>query len=255
MTPVAPAVPIDPQSWPYRDIPPCEILWRYMSMSKFESLLTTSSLYFCRQDLFPDPFEGKLFLGDSSELSDADRAFYAAYQLDETPEKLKEQFEIHRTCVFASCWHRNTKESGRMWLAYTPDPNSVVITTSRKAFDRWGLQDIMKSTVRYHGPNFRRSHVFGWNAPSFCKPMQYSFEREFRLLRNLEEDESVEYGNPSDQGRFVKCRIRRIIHRVITHPDATPAFKKEVEHLMKHYLWTIRREDSALPAQRQGVAI
>ena len=43
------------------DLPPIDIsqkIWHYYSLPKFLSLLSTSSLYLCRQDEFDDSFEG-----------------------------------------------------------------------------------------------------------------------------------------------------------------------------------------------------
>ena len=36
------------------------ILWRYMTFTKFASLLTKKALFFARADKFGDPFEGSL---------------------------------------------------------------------------------------------------------------------------------------------------------------------------------------------------
>jgi hypothetical protein len=104
----------------------------------------------------------------------------------------------------------------------------------------------MKSPVMYHGPHFARSHTFGWNTLSFFKPSRYRFEREFRMLRNLGEGESVLHDNPSDYGRYVEFTPKKVIHRVVTHPRATEALKRKVDVLMRDYLKAIRRENSSL---------
>jgi hypothetical protein len=244
---VGPRVPVDPKDWPYKEIPRSETLWRYMDFWKFEDMLTKSALYFARQDRFSDPFEGRLSQGNAAGLSASDTAVYDAYALHKSIDKLKEQLEIHRHCVFIFCWHRNTRESREMWNAYTSSAESVVVTTSAKALHKFRPDEILKSAVRYHGANFARSHSFGWNAPSFYKPSSHSFEREFRMLRNLREDESVAYDNPSDYGRHVSFVPKKIIHRVITHPRATADLKRKVDDLLRHYLKGIKREDSSLP--------
>ena len=33
-------------------------IWRYMDFTKFVSLISSKSVFFCRSDLFEDPFEG-----------------------------------------------------------------------------------------------------------------------------------------------------------------------------------------------------
>ena len=73
-----------------------------------------------------------------------------------------------------------------------------------------------------------------------------SFEKEFRMLRNLGEGDSVLYDNPSDYGRYVRFTPKKVIHRVVTHPRATEALRGKVDALMGDYLKAIRREDSSL---------
>ena len=133
-----------------------------------------------------------------------------------------------------------------MWNAYTKSPDSVVVTTSAKALYALFSEDIMKSPVRYHGIDFARSQSFGWNAPAFYKPSRYSFEREFRMLRNLGKDESVSFDSPCDYGRYVQFKPKKAIHRVVTHPRATETSKRAVEALMGDYLGALKRENSTL---------
>jgi hypothetical protein len=238
-----PRTSIDPRDWPCKTLAPSEILWRYMDLWKFEDMLLKSALFFARQDRFTDPFEGRFSEGSSVGFSASDKAFYDAYGVS---PPTREQLETHRHCVFISCWHRNTKENREMWNAYTTNADSLVVTTSAKALYQFLPGEIMKSPVMYHGPNFARSHSFGWNTLSFYKPSGYSFEREFRMLRNLGESESVVYDNLSDYGRYVKFTPKKVIHRVVTHPGATEALRSKIDALMGDYLKAIRREDSSL---------
>jgi hypothetical protein len=243
---VGPRVPVNPSDWPYQLLAPSEILWRYMDIRKFRDILEKSALYFARQDRFTDPFEGRYSEGNLVGYSPTDQAFYDTYRIDRARSQAHDQIETHRHCVFISCWHRNKRESRQMWDAYTKGPDSVVIATSAGALYRFIPDEIMKSPVKYHRPQFPRSETFGWNTLSFYKPSCYSFEREFRMLRNLGKDESVAWDNPSDFGRYVAIRPKKIIHRVITHPKASFAFKKDIDLLLHRHLKAIRREDSAL---------
>lgn len=80
----------------------------------------------------------------------------------------------------------------------------------------------------------------------FYKPTDHRIEREFRLLRNLDENARVNLTDPADHGRYVPIRLKKIIHRVITHPNASRVFKKEVEALLQKHIKHRQREDSAL---------
>jgi hypothetical protein len=242
---VGPRVPVDPRDWPYGTIEPSEILWKYMDLWKFKEMLENSALYFSRQDRFDDPFEGRFTKANATGLSTTEQAFYNAYpKISRSQSEAKKQYETHRHCVFISCWHRNTKESQEMWRAYTTGPESVVVTTSAKALYRFLPDEIMKSPVKYHSNNYRRSEIFGWNTLSFYKPSSHGFEREFRMLRNLGSGESVSWDDPLDYGRYVKVRLNRIVHRVIVHPKSSDTTKQKIDFLLKQHLKAVKLEFS-----------
>jgi hypothetical protein len=103
-------------------------------------------------------------------------------------------------------------------------------------------EKIVKSPVKYHAADFPRTG-FDHISLFFYKPSAYSFEREFRLLLTPGEHESVSL---AEFGRLVPVRLKKIIHRVITHPRASDEFKSKVDEIMKLHLKHIRREDSHL---------
>jgi hypothetical protein len=242
---VGPPVPIAKEDWPYSMPSPNEVLWRYMDTWKFEELLKSSALYFARCDTFTDPFEGRLSPGNRTAESKSDRAWREAYGWARDALKSASYHDIHRCCVFISCWHRARKENAQMWKEYTERAESVVIATSVHALTRFMPEKIMKSAVKYHDEDFPRTE-FSHNSLFFYKPKSYAFECEFRLLRILGENESVLENNPSDRGRIVPIRLKRVVHRIITHPRASSAFKKQIEILLREHLPGKRREDSAL---------
>jgi hypothetical protein len=242
---VGPRVAINPRDWPYKILPNEEILWRYMDFWKIEHMLKTSTLFFARQDLLEDPFEGRFSEGNVNQFSVSDTALHEAYQFKRSFAEAKEQHELHRRCVFVSCWHRNTREDPQMWRAYTSGIESVVVTTSAKALYSLLPAEVMKSPVMYHRSDFARSE-YSWDTLSFYKPAAYSFEREFRMLRSLGESESVCFNKPSDCGRSVPVVLKKVIHRLITHPNAGRTFKEKLDAMVAKYLPRIVRQDSVI---------
>jgi len=213
-----------------------------MDFWKFEDLLRSSAIYFSRPDKFIDPFEGRFSPANSTKMSVSDAAFHAAYGIAPFGKDLEASQEIMRRCVFVSCWHRNSKEIRQMWDAYTSGPDSVVISTSAKALDKFVPENIVKSPVKYHSDDFPRTE-FGHTALFFYKPRCYSLEREFRMLLTPELHESI----PWDQvGRHVPINLKKIVHRVITHPRASVECKTKVDSLMRQVLTHLLREDSTL---------
>ncbi len=216
-----------------------------MDSQKFDDLLTRSALYFSRPDKFKDPFEGRLSPASAHTMSPSDAAFYAAYRIKRPSDEAKATHEIMRHCVFISCWHRAKKESREMWEAYTSGPESVVITSSAKALDRFLKGNIVKSPLKYHDDDFARTE-FDHTALFFYKPRRYIFEQEFRMLRKPDKHESFSYDDPADFGRHVPIVVKKIVHRVITHPMASEAFKTKIDACLRQYLKGVRREDSNL---------
>jgi hypothetical protein len=214
-----------------------------MDLPKFEDLIRSSTLYFSRPDKFKDPFEGRFSPGNSQRRSKSEEIFRQLYKIDDRNNR--DYPEIHRTVVFISCWHRNTRESFEMWRAYTSSPESVVITTSAKALRRFLPEKIMKYAVKYAALDFPRTE-FTHNALFYYKPSGYGIEREYRLLRSPDEDEVFYADNPQDWFRRVPIKTKKIVHRVITHPYATPATKLRVEELLRRFLPSRCRDDSAL---------
>jgi hypothetical protein len=216
-----------------------------MELPKFEDLIRTSTLYLARADQFvDDPFEGRLSPGNAEKLSKSEEIFRSLYTV-QTPDNWENCHETLRQVVFISCWHRNPCECFEMWQAYTKTPNSVVITTSAKALRRFLPEKIMKYAVKYAPLDFPRTE-FSHTSLFFYKPSRYSIEREYRLLRVPGADESFEFENPADLYRRIAIKTKKIVHRVITHPYATPETKLRVEELLREYLPCRRREDSAL---------
>jgi hypothetical protein len=238
---VGPMAPIYTQDWPYQTIADSETLWRYMELWKFEDLLTTSTIYFARADQFDEPFEGRESLGNAERLSKSDEIFRSLYKL-QTPENWRDSQEAVRHVMFISCWNRNKRECFDMWRRYTKTPNSVVITTSAKALRLFVPDKIMKYGVNYAPLEFPRTE-FTHTSLFFYKPASCRIEREYRMLRVPEEDESIDL---AEVCRRVQIKTKKIVHRVITHPHSTQETKRRVDQLLRDYLPCRRREDSAL---------
>lgn len=221
-----------------------EVLWRYMDLAKFEDLIITSKIYFARGDQFQDSFEGRFSPGNEFGNSLSDQALQSRYPKIQVKGN-EDAVELHRKCCFVSCWHRNTKEERAMWNQYTKSSESVVITTSVKSLDQFLPNSITKSPVKYHEEQSPRTQ-FDWNALFFYKPSTYAYEQEFRMLLNRDPQDSSSIDDPDDRARRVPISLRKIIHRVISHPNALSIFKSKVDLLLKEYLRTVGREDSSL---------
>jgi hypothetical protein len=104
---------------------PSAKLRRYMSFTKFVSMLDRSSLFFSRADKLGDPFEGSI----------PDR--HAKRILRDHPvaregfgESLATLHNWLCQWTFVSCWHANERESAAMWRLYSASDGGVAIQTN-----------------------------------------------------------------------------------------------------------------------------
>ncbi len=145
-------------------------LWRYLDREKFTDLLTTCSLYFCRADLFDEPFEGSI----PSNANTRD-----IYPMPEDREFLNHFF-------YASCWHMNPHESVAMWRLYLGNEPGVAVQTIAgrlvPSLDRPRHGRVDAGCVEYvdYGTD-----LFDWYGPInayFRKRAEYKHEREYRAV-------------------------------------------------------------------------
>src|SRR5258708_2137823 len=115
--------------------PPNEsIIWRYMDLDKFESILKEKGLFFCRSDKFTDPFEGSIPRINSAFRVTAEKQVAATLKRKITHEdamnksdntgKLHQKF---RRAFVVNCWHINQGESDAMWKLYSETKKGIAI--------------------------------------------------------------------------------------------------------------------------------
>lgn len=144
-----------------------------MDFTKFVSLLATDSLYFCRADLFSDPFEGSYpkktiknrfieadfqdiaFHEDSENLTAFAEALEAAQpdRLTKVRQKERETSDFNRqirSWIYVSCWHANEYESEAMWKLYSTNSNeAVAIQTDYNTLEEQLPKEAKLGVVQY----------------------------------------------------------------------------------------------------------
>lgn len=171
------------------------VLWRYMDLAKYLSLIHHSALYFSRKSGLQhlDPWEG--YLGPSPEV---DGNQWAAWQRR----------------PYLSSWHVAANESAAMWEVYRGRGFGVAIRTvwdslassfTDKEEHVWG------ELVRYvdyesEVPDFQ--NVYN---PLFMKRKAFEFEKEARLLVQSTNEDGPE-------GREIHVDIPSLIQDVVVSP-------------------------------------
>lgn len=186
------------------------VIWKYMSVEKYLSLLSTGHLHLCRLDKFEDLWEGVWPRG------------YKEFAVG------RDAITQAKTCLFVNCWHSNNHESAAMWDLYAKKDSGIAIRTTvgqlKASF--LGASEFYIGKVNYvdFSTHFETS-LINVLVPALLKRASFEHEKEIRILElALSHDESGfdQYGNYSyKQGyesRSCKVSLVELLRSVYFSP-------------------------------------
>ena len=141
-----------------------DMLWRFMDLAKFISLLKEKALYMTRIDQFSDPFECAIGLAEHKAQYDTyylnffkyaiataptnEQSHLTSEYIQENAERLlREMSEMNKTRrsrLYVNCWHKNTMESEAMWTLYVKDLSQgiAIQTTYDRLYNAIGRENM-----------------------------------------------------------------------------------------------------------------
>ena len=197
-------------------------LWRYMDFTKFVSLASSGSLYFCRADLFKDPFEGSY--------SKANVALRPQVYKDMTSEQLGKMMaqmsgfaKWIREWTYINCWHANEYESAAMWDLYAKTNEAVAIETSYQKLKNALPEKVFLGCVKYI--DYESEWLPEGNSfyPFTHKRKSFEHEKEVRaVIQHLPSKENgIEVGKKNSQtGTMVPVVLNDLITTIHVAPTA-----------------------------------
>lgn len=232
---------------PYLEHPSCQppadenaIIWRYIDLAKFVSMLNHHALFFSQAARLADPFEGS-YPQPIVHMRAALFRMYAATSLApaawaSASEDIPKGNKTVRSWMYVNCWHLNQYESAAMWELYGQRGSSIAI---RSTFAR--LRDSMASAseqihvgrVRYI--DYSKEHVPEGNAfdPYLHKRRSYAHEQELRALHFhpalLEETPSL------PAGLNIACDLDTLIDAIVVSPGSASWFREVITSLTERY--------------------
>jgi hypothetical protein len=156
------------------------IIWRYMDLPKFLSLLEQKALYFALCDELEDKWEARIHRADFNA--------WVNCMGPESAARVKEGFDRLHASVAVNCWYRGDEESVAMWTLYTQTQYGIAIRSNigrlKRALEPSPLQ-IQIGMVEYRNlddsscepldPKLVPAQMF-----LFQKRLCYQHERELR---------------------------------------------------------------------------
>jgi hypothetical protein len=164
-------------------------IWRYMDLRYFEDMLRTKTLYCARLDRFDDQLEGtrtqrsfdrgmKHWIARyaAEHSMDIELSFPSALNVEDLSRS------ISRQAVFASCWHKNKRQSSKMWRHYGQDAVAIQSTVGRLLESTKGHEDEYIVHVQSVVYVDHASNDSDEDEAFIYKDSSYSHEREVRAF-------------------------------------------------------------------------
>jgi hypothetical protein len=213
---------------------PEAVLWRYVDLAKFLSLLSTKRLHLASLASFSDPFDGH-----------PPRSLVDEYTRvpDDMPEPMKSErlklfnanlrlFQQGRELVFASCWHVNEHESAGMWSQYIREGQGIAIRTTFERLQQaaelqpTSIGGALVDYIDFDTHLTSSIDLFTW---ATLKRKGFEHEREFRLLA---------LGDHNLGGMYVDIDPTQLIEDVYVAPTTPDWVTKLVEKLCADHGFT-----------------
>jgi hypothetical protein len=219
-------------------------LWRYMDATRFVWLATWQRLVMPRADLLGDPFEGTTPQGEldwwRQEVANAADE-QKRRNIEYNRNFLSRMANMLRNNYFVSCWHMNRHENHAMWRCYTRAPEAVAVITTYENLRECLPNYVYLGIVRYIDYATQRLPTLNMFEYIMHKRSHFEYEREVRavavppvdehgrahFLANLFQSESL----PDFEAYAPTIDVKKLIRRVVLHPEAGSSFKAEIAHL------------------------
>lgn len=213
------------------DLPAIDVnqrIWHYYSLSKFLGMISSSSLYLCRQDKFDDSFEGKM--------TNRDVAFFDHI----SPGFSQSMREDALGCVYSNCWTQSDVDEYVLWGTYASLRDGVAVKSTVlkliSALDEKDDRSVYVSGVQYI--DYDKDFSFGMTggkanmiAPHFSKRPYFASEKELRVMYW---DTDGKFDN-SPEGLNFKVDLDALIDSVYVAPSSYPWFSNVIQDILDRY--------------------
>lgn len=195
------------------------LLWRYMDLASFISLIVDESLPFIRSDLFEDKFEGKLPKQAAILIDQRIREINDG----RAPSKYSERLDEVRKTIYLSCWCNEEHEMVHMWKIYSKEFGVAIETNYLSLINCITTTDVIYPTlIKYIDFD---NDAIDWKSNGLTvftlKRKEYKSENEFRLVLPFPNSMEKQLFNYTDVDERINAR--RILY------NNTPVIKCKID--------------------------
>lgn len=238
------------------DFPPLDdslVLWRYMDVPKFLSLIEDKGLFFSRADLMTDSWEGSTGPWNAQVRPELYGEHYAMME-----PTMQEARKSMRAQVYLNCWHASNYESAAMWGLYQSSGQGIAVRTCWKALKEClqGAYPVRGGAVKYvdYTSTFiPEGSIF---APLMHKRNSFAHENEVRLVLWAIDDRGprgqLALGSDQEQrdtvpppGYVIPIDLSVLTHHIYVAPEAPTWYLDLIKKIVHRYdlAWEVNQSD------------
>jgi hypothetical protein len=244
-----------------------KMIWRYMDLPKFISLIDKKSLFFTKASKFPDPYEGTIPKHNEVVRRTMYEQVKPEFESDEqfdsfirsVPEIFGSILKQYRELMLINSWHFSDYESAALWELYGKETAIAIQSTINELKDSFTktADTIWIGKVNYI--DFNDDWMDEWNIheafvikrPSFfyesairaitCLPDDHidkNISCKFDVEREKKPISPQRFVDPTElttHGKYVKVDLSKLINKVYLSPAAPSYFKQVVESIISKY--------------------
>ncbi|MFL4472483.1 DUF2971 domain-containing protein [Paeniglutamicibacter sp. MACA_103] len=217
-----------------------DVLWRYMDIARFLSLLEDEAIYFARADQMNDKWEGSY----SQKNVDQRPLMYGEhYEMMELAAPQRRAFTLK--AMYMNCWHESPVESAAMWDIYQREGRGVAIKTDWDSLTASlaSARTIFGGRVTYADYQLTLIPEKNTFDAFMHKRLSFAHENEVRLITlaqdlifpRHDENGAVIAVGPEPVVVSVPVDVKKLIHNVYVAPDSPSWITELIEKLAKRY--------------------
>jgi len=236
-------------------------VWRYLTFSKFMSMLELQALWFCKLETLIDKFEGSLPHKTKKQITRKHLEFEPLFPDPELKSQLYDMSDRNvqdgRQILVVNCWFMGDSESPKMWDEYVGSNEGVVIKSNIKRLgEAIHIQPQYSRIGKVKYIDFSEYDMgtyMGHQAEerALLKQKKYEWENEIRIITMnfvapgcLNDDGTPQTEkqlsgpgmyNPNRAGIYVTANLNQLIEAIYTAPTASIWFHYLVEGVAKRY--------------------
>ncbi|MFQ5687081.1 MAG: DUF2971 domain-containing protein [Candidatus Scalindua sp.] len=251
-------------------------IWRYLTFSKFISLLTYGSLWFPKLNILQDQFEGNLPTPARESLEASHQKWKTKFPPNlhnQFDEMAKRNVEDGRELTVVNCWFLDESESPEMWDDYVQNNEGVAIrSTVRKLATHVFTEPQFSSIGKVRYVDFASHDMTIYHASqaserAFLKRDCLKHEQEVRIVTlnfktpacvdmngipyTQEQIAGKNMNNFENAGLYIRVNLEKLIDSIVIAPQAPGWFELLIKRIMGLSQLNIEIKRSELEPQNE----